>query len=369
MAYTMDEKLEAGLELVKEGQYNRGLKLINQSARHADKRGKAFFEAGRLVKTGIPGIKPDAEFAKQYYDTACYYFFQEDCDTMDYHDLGDYYFFGLGTEPQDIDRALEYYRLACKDNDDEVAAKMVKEIEAAKLKEEGKVVDNDVVDSTTSSEVKKVEDLNATANNEDYQVLVKEESVDDMLLQAIRMIDNPASTEEERLDGVELAKAASEKGSVRAAILVAFLYEGNNSLLGRDVEMAKKYYLVAISRGSASAEYRLGLLYLDNDCAFKDDERGHDLIMSSARKGYSYALNYLGDCFRSKVNDPKNLAVAYRYYSLAGERKLGIAYHNMAEIDASRQDMALSKQHESYASRYGYDPAKGLQDPLFFIMH
>ncbi len=363
MAYTMDSKLEAGIELVKEGNYKKGLRLINLSARTGTTKGKSYFEVGKIVRNGCPGISPNPEMARQFYDTSCFFLFQGDCDTLDYHYLGDYYYYALGTEPQDVDRALEYYRLACKDNDDPVAQKMVDQIEGSKVKD----VEETKPAAEAASEVAAtpVED----SYDKDYEAVVKEESADDMLLQAIRMIDNPASTEEERLDGVELAKAACEKGSARAAILVGFLYEGNNSLLTRDLEMAKKYYLVGISRGSASAEYRLGLLYLDRDCPFRDDERGHDYIVSSARKGYSYALNYLGDCFRARVNDPKNLAVAYRYYSLAGERKLGIAYHNMAEIDASRQNMALSKEHENYATRYGYDPVKGLQDPLFFLMH
>lgn len=370
MAYTMDSNLEAGLEIVKEGKkVNKGLSLINKSARKADKKGKSYFEIGRIVREGCPGIEPDAEMARKYYDASCNYFFQEDCDTMDYHDLGDYYYYGLGTEPQDTQRALEYYRLACKDNDDEVAQKMVDEIEKAKQEEEPKAEEAALEEEKKEEEeVRAQENPTAPAYPTDLPLL-KEDSEEEMLLQAIRMIDNPASTELERLDGVELAKAASEKGSLRAAILVAYLYEGYNSLLARDLYMARKYYEVAISRGSASAEYRLGLIYLDNTCLFKDDEKGHDLIMNSARKGYPYALNYLGDCFRSRVNDPKNLAVAYRYYSLAGERRLGIAYHNMAEIDASRQDMALSKQHETYAQRLGYDPVKGIQDPLFFVLH
>mgnify|MGYP004455088343 CR=1 FL=1 len=368
MAYTMDSNLEAGLEMVKEGKkVNKGLALINKSARKADKKGKSYFEIGRIVREGCTGIEPDAEMARQYYDASCNYFFQEDCDSMDYHDLGDYYYYALGSEPQDKERALEYYRLACKDNDDEVAAKMVEEIEKEKEQPTQETV-QEAPEEKPVEEVKTSENPDAIVYPTDIPLL-KEDSEEEMLLQAIRMIDNPASTEQERLDGIELAKAASEKGSTRAAILVAFLYEGYNSLLARDLDMARKYYLVAISRGSASAEYRLGLIYLDNSYLFKDDEKGHDLIMDSARKGYPYALNYLGDCFRSRVNDPKNLTVAYRYYSLAGERRLGIAYHNMAEIDASRQDMALSKQHEAYAAKLGYDPVKGTQDPLFFVLH
>jgi hypothetical protein len=69
------------------------------------------------------------------------------------------------------------------------------------------------------------------------------------------------------------------------------------------------------------------------------------------------------------VVDPRNLEVAYRYYSLAGERGLGISFHNMAEIDASRQENGLAKQHEQYAAENGYDPEKGDQNPLAASLH
>ena len=41
----------------------------------------------------------------------------------------------------------------------------------------------------------------------------------------------------------------------------------------------------------------------------------------------------------------------------------------MAEIDASRQELALAKEHEHLAFDNGYDPALGYQDPLFYSLH
>jgi hypothetical protein len=72
---------------------------------------------------------------------------------------------------------------------------------------------------------------------------------DQLLIQAIRLMDNPASSLQDKMDGVELAKASSEEGSMRASVLMGFLYEGNNSLVEKDYSEAKKYYDLAISRG------------------------------------------------------------------------------------------------------------------------
>ena len=54
---------------------------------------------------------------------------------------------------------------------------------------------------------------------------------------------------------------------------------------------------------------------------------------------------------------------------MAGERGLGVSYHSMAEIDASRQQLELAKLHERLAVENGYDPNVGYQDPLFYSLH
>ena len=54
---------------------------------------------------------------------------------------------------------------------------------------------------------------------------------------------------------------------------------------------------------------------------------------------------------------------------MAGDRGLGLGYHNMAEIDTSRQQLELAKEHEKLAMQNGYDPSLGYQDPLFYSLH
>ena len=186
---------------------------------------------------------------------------------------------------------------------------------------------------------------------------------------ALRILDSASASRQDKLDAIERAKEASKEGSCRASVLVAYLYEGDNDFVKKDYLLAQSYYEKAISQGSVSALYRLGILYTDRDASFYDADKGHARIIESARKGYSWALLYLGDCFREKVRDPRNLDVAYRYYALAGERGLGLAYHNRAEIDASRQQFELASEHEQLALNHGYDSTKGYQDPVFYSLH
>ena len=257
-------------------------------------------------------------------------------------------------------------------SDDKVVVAANNDVEEDKASDESvesftAIVPPLVVEQPTAEEVQEEQtvELASQEDKEAQRVVEDMDEGDQLLIKAIRLLDSPASTESDKRKGVEYVKAASDLGVMRASVLLAYLYEGENSVVKRDLDAAKKYYEIAIARGSATAEYRLGLLYLSTEPTYNDEEKGHQLILSSARRGYPYALNYVGDSFRTKVSDPRNLDLAYRYYSLAGERGLGLSYHNMAEIDASRQEIQLAQLHEKYATDNGYDAELGTQAPLF----
>lgn len=411
MAYNIDKNLKAGIELLEKGEKTeQALKLINKSARKGTTKGKSFFEVGKIIREGISGLEPSVAESRKYFDQAMVHFLKEQPnDSLDYREMGDYYFYGLGTEAVNRDKAIEYYNLANDLGDEDAINRLTKvkdEIDNGSLEtspelskevkleetpvnetveehhEEVSASTNDEVKEEVKTEEKKVEEHHEEVKEETVEkspVVIntsKEDELaakkvndmdegDQLLIKAIRLLDSPASTEADKRKGIEYAKAASDAGVMRASILMGYLYEGNNELLKQDLLESKRYYEIAISRGSASAEYRLGLLYLNSDASFADDEKGHQLILSSARRGYPYALNYIADCFRVKVSDPRYLDLAYRYYSLAGERGLGLAYHNMAEIDASRQEIQLAQLHEKYALDNGFDSESGTQVPLF----
>ena len=420
MSYTMDKNLEAGLNLLAEGKkIDTALKLINKSAKHGTTKGKSFFEIGRIIREGIPGLEGNADEARKFYDNAYGYFSKADSNTLDcldYREMGDYYNYALGTEEADKNKAMEYYKKAIELGDDaakERLSQLEKElasgsattapalstpvVEAAPVAEtfpvaaheekaapeekpvepvvapveEKPVVEEPKPEPVEEKPVEKAievkpEGKTYTSDSKKVQTVIEG---DQILIRAIRLIDSPVSTEKEVADGVELLKTAVEEGSMRAAVLLAYLYEGKSSFVSPNFELAKSNYEIAIARGSSVAEYRLGLLYLSPDTYFYNEALGHEHIVKAARLGYAPALNYIGDAYRSKVTNPKNLEIAYRYYSLAGERGYGLSYHNMAEIDASRQEISLSREHERYAIMNGYDPDTCKQDPLSSALH
>lgn len=380
MPYNMDKDLAVGLQLInEENKIDAGLKLLNQSARFGTTKGKSFFEIANIVRNGLKGLKPDIEQARKYYDVAMLYFKAEEKDSMDYREMGDYYYYGLGTEPIDKNLALEYYKLAF---DDSIAQERVAEIEKQLSKgdsssspaltentEAKENIPDDLSNNTTNIFVAPIiSDENKPADISD-RIIASEVDADQILIKVIRILDSVSTTKQEKIDAVELCKVAVENGSLRACVLMGYLYEGDNELVETDFDKAKEYYELAIEHGSCSAKFRLGILYTDPDTTYYDLEKGHNLIIDAAHDGYTFALQYLGDCFRLKVDDTRNLDVAYRYYALAAERGLGIGYHNMAEIDASKQQTDLASKHEKLAIDNGYDVKLGYQDPLFYSLH
>lgn len=389
MSYTIDEKLKEGMALVEKGDAVKGASLINEAAVNGTTRGKSYFEIGEMIRLGKAGLQVNLDDSARFYDTAMSLFKkQEKLDSLDYREMGDYYNYGYGTEPVDKNKALEYYDLAWKDGDevakeraDEIRASLEKgssEVEPSLTKDtvapETKPEEKTAVAAPASAPVHPVEkapvvtSLNQPVDSTD-KIINDEIDADQILIRVIRLLDSVSASQQEKKDAVELCKAASDDGSLRASVLMGYLYEGDNGLVERDYDKSKAYYEKAIEKGSSSAFFRLGILYTDEEASFYDVEKGHEMILESAHKGYSFALCYLGDCFRVKVNDPKNLETAYRYYALSGERGLGLAYHNMAEIDASRQQLGLAAQHEKLAFDNGYDPNMGYQDPLFYSLH
>lgn len=375
MSYTIDSDLKQGLQLVEEGKkVETGLKLINKSARVGTTKGKAYFAIATIIKEGRAGIVSNPEESKRYFDAAMEHFKSTKCDSLDHREMGEYYHYGLGSGNVDLNRALEYYDLAALEGDD-IAKKRADEIRG--IQRSGTSSNNPTLSPETQvKEMPGVGEHAAPMVCSDGEKAVLDDPFlseivesEQLTLKALRVLDSVTASKQDKLDAVEMLKAASENGSARAALLLGYLYEGDNSLVARDDALAKKYYELAIDHDSSVALFRLGVLFTDKDFAEYNPKKGHEMIINSARKGYSFALSFIGDCFRAKVVDSRNLDLAYRYYAMAGERGLGLSYHCMAEIDASRQQIELAKIHDKLAAENGYVANLGYQDPLFYSLH
>ena len=131
----IDEDLQAGLDLIKNpNKVEAGLRLINKSARTGTTKGKSYFEVGRIIREGIPGLDANPEEARKYFDAAMEQFENSDQDSLDLRDMGDYYNYGLGNPPIDKNKALFYYESAAAKGD-EISAQRAVEIRAQLAKQ------------------------------------------------------------------------------------------------------------------------------------------------------------------------------------------------------------------------------------------
>lgn len=383
MKVKMDKDLELALNMLKQGSdIDKALKLINKSAKSGTTKGKSYFEISRIIREGVPGLLPNPEESKRYADAAMGYFMREERDAVDLKDMADYYYYGYGSEPVDYNKALELYEkgITAGDESCQVKANEIRQrladantqampalssVSASSNAPLATGMGGIGVDLFQAPSLMSDKDPVITDNPEILNVLDSEK----LTLKAIAMLDDEKSTMEELVDAIDLAKQAASLGSVRAMNLLGFIYESENGVVTRDAKIAKGYYERSASMNSSVGMFRLGLLLLDVDNPFADIEKAHSLILRSARAGYSIALGYLGDCFREKVSDPRNLDIAYRYYSMAGERGYGLGYHYMSQIDSSRDQLGLAEEHERLAVENGYDVNMGYQDPLFMTLH
>ena len=61
-AYRIDKNLALGRQLIEEGKkIDTALKLINKSARSGETKGKSYFEVGRIIRNGLPGLEANPE--------------------------------------------------------------------------------------------------------------------------------------------------------------------------------------------------------------------------------------------------------------------------------------------------------------------
>ena len=277
-AYRIDKNLALGRQLIEEGKkIDTALKLINKSARSGETKGKSYFEVGRIIRNGLPGLEANPEESRGYFDAARENFNaqEEDKDGRDYRERGDYYYYGYGTHPADSNQALEFYDLGAKEGDEE-SKKKADAIRATLKKgdsEQAPRFDKKAVVSLSEEkeekkpapvvEEKKPEPIIPEGGSPVYYAKAKESpairsegqaiKTDDKdinevidkeqrLRKALRILDSASASRQDKLDAIERAKEASKEGSCRASVLVAYLYEGDNDFVKKDYLLAQSYY-------------------------------------------------------------------------------------------------------------------------------
>ncbi|WP_082591310.1 DUF3857 domain-containing protein [Duganella sp. Root198D2] len=88
----------------------------------------------------------------------------------------------------------------------------------------------------------------------------------------------------------------------------------------------------AAKRGSAPAQYKLGMMYREGQSVPKDPARAAQLFLAAASQGHAGAQNEAGNCYLLGLGLPANAQLAAEWFRKAAEYGDEIALYNLASL-------------------------------------
>ena len=112
---------------------------------------------------------------------------------------------------------------------------------------------------------------------------------------------------------------AAEKGKVEAMLIAGWLYyrgykSENGIILEKDLEKARKYYMMAADRNEERAFYNLGMIHFE----MKDYKQALDFFKFAGRGGDTTSMVWAGTLYRNGLPE-KNLEKAIQWYEMAAK--------------------------------------------------
>lgn len=162
-------------------------------------------------------------------------------------------------------------------------------------------------------------------------------------------------------DDLENLRTLIEKGDPKSHYNLGCIYEGGIGL-HKDYNKAARWYRSAAELGSAEAQLRLGLMYLQYDYKLTTPQiishrTAFDLFYRSAVQGNAAAENKLGDMYSSGLGVERDCHEAIYWYRRAAIQgnpdshlRLSVFYKNGAFF---KKNMMTSYIFEVLCSRYG----------------
>lgn len=345
--------------------YKKVEKSINKLFKNAlNNHGKSLYVLGIITRSGYRDIKKNTVESKKYLTRAFDLLVQEKeaGDAAATYMVGTYYFYGYGNVEQDIDEAIKILDLAYNLGDVE-AAKLLynyyKENEENELAEHYSqlalnsdykpVVENKVVETAkVSSSAPEVREESEAIIKSNYQPFtssideIKDDTYYDFKIREKHRDNNKVigyinkinrSPEYLHREELEKLKVYADAGSLDAATYIGCYFNHRDSQSPENEQIALHYLNKAIELGSISSIYELGLLYINSTSELKDEHKGLNYVDTAARKGYTKALEYLGNVYHEGKFVFRNDSIARKFYILAANRGLGSAYYHLAQLD------------------------------------
>jgi hypothetical protein len=160
--------------------------------------------------------------------------------------------------------------------------------------------------------------------------------------------------------------AAANQGSAEAQVSLGVMYENGQGVL-RDYEKALMWYRKAADQGHFGAQNNIGLMYAAGRGVPKNAGQAQEWFSKAAEQGFAPAQNNLAELYTSgAVGGKKDYAKALEWNRKAAGQGFAIAHSDLGVMYENAQgvpkNLFVAYTYYTIAAIGGYEPAAALRD-------
>lgn len=151
--------------------------------------------------------------------------------------------------------------------------------------------------------------------------------------QAARTLAEIGDGGNEKIDALIMLKLKGEQRDTDACAKLFDIYDNGKKCVKKDHSEAVRWYTVNAEKGDASAQNKIGFMYLMGKGVPKDKDRAKYWLMSAAEAGNAEAMFHIADAYQRGINGVKqNPKEALRWYESAAAAGHSEAQHDLAVL-------------------------------------
>ena len=161
--------------------------------------------------------------------------------------------------------------------------------------------------------------------------------------------------------------AAGSQGSAEAQVSLGVMYENGQGVL-RDYEKALTWYRKAADQGHFGAQNNLGLMYAGGRGVPKNPGQAQEWFSKAAEQGFAPAQNNLAELYGGGTLGKNDYAKALEWDRKAANQGFAIAHSDLGAMYENSQgvpkNLVLAFTYYSIAAIGGYPPAAERRDAV-----
>jgi TPR repeat protein len=161
--------------------------------------------------------------------------------------------------------------------------------------------------------------------------------------------------------------AAASKGSAEAQVSLGIMYENGQGVL-RDYEQAIAWYRKAADQGHFGAQNNIGLMYANGRGVPKNAGQAREWFTKAAEQGFAPAQNNLAELYASGALGKPDYAKALEWDRKAADQGFAIAHSDLGAMYENAlgvpKNLSLAFTYYSIAAAGGYPPAVARRDAV-----